>query len=86
MKFTGNHFGLLFLTSAELEPHHFLSEINFIEKLSEIFAPWEAATSSAEIPSAEELKALCKTTEMSNMVVKNFEGKSKLNRKLIVNY
>ena len=74
MKFTGNHFGLLFLTSAEMEPADFLEEMKFMVKFTSIFAPWEETLASITIPDADELNSLTKTTDMCNIVVKNFKG------------
>ena len=74
MKFTGSHFGLVFLTSSDLEPEDFLNETDFTCKMSAIFAPWDEIRSATEIPSREEFEKLCKTEEMCNMVVKNLEG------------
>ena len=75
MKYIGSHFGLLFLTSSELEPEDFLSQVSFVEKLSAIFAPWDTAVSNTEIPDEKELQALCKKADMCNILVKNFESK-----------
>ena len=85
MKFTGNHFGLTFLTSAEMEPNDFLEETAFMLKFSTIFAPWEEAITSVEIPTEDEMKKLCTTVDMCNITVNNFQGyyyvlKRKFNR------
>ena len=74
MKFTGTHFGLVFLTSAELSPDDFLDETQFVMKLSALFATWDNAVANTEIPEEEDFKKLCESTEMCNLVVKNFEG------------
>ena len=74
MKFSGTHFGLTFLTSAEMEPSDFLEETAFMLKFTTIFAPWEEAISSVEIPSQDEMKELCTNVEMCNLTVANFKG------------
>ena len=78
MKYTGSHFGLLFLTSAELNPDDFLEETSFRLKMSAIFAPWEKSLTAVEIPTTEEIKNLVTsdlcTSDICNVLIKNFKG------------
>ena len=74
MKFSGSSFGLLFLTSSELEPEDMLKETSFVCKMTAIFAPWDEALASTEIPDKESFAAACTNTEMCNLCVKNLEG------------
>ena len=76
MKFTGSHLSLLFLTSSDLEPEDFLSEMDFTLKLTAIFAPWDASVSDVNIPTADELKTICTTADKCNMVIKTFRSES----------
>lgn len=76
MKFCGSHFGLLFLTSADLDPTDFLTENSFVLKLSAIFAPWDEAVTSLDILETEEFAKLCQNAEMCNTAIENFRGKN----------
>ena len=74
MKYTGTHFGLLFLTSQELEPEDFLNELSFTVKMSQLFAPWDEAITT-EIINANEMQNICKTAELANITVENLRRK-----------
>ena len=75
MKFNGSHFGLLFLTSPDLEPEDFLNQLSFTAKMSAIFAPWDTAISNIGFPDTEGLKAIRKSAEQLNLVVENTRRK-----------
>ena len=74
MKYTGTHFGLLFLTSQELEPEDFLNELTFTVKMTQLFAPWDEAI-AIDVIKKDGIKDICKTAELANITVENLRRK-----------